>query len=118
MFFFVFFLKFIQFEVLKEWNLPVFITLMSILGVFLTIITGTVMKKLIYYFCYIFCCICCCCCRRKKQNSNKYDDFKKNKMKKYSKLDLYLEEKFNRDQMEDSDSDNEEMLALFSIYLF
>jgi hypothetical protein len=39
-------------------------------------------------------------------------------MKKYSKLDLYLEEKFNRDQMEDSDSDNEEMLALFSIYLF
>ena len=38
-------------------------------------------------------------------------------MKKYSKLDLYLEEKFNRDQMEDSDSDNEEMLALFSIYL-
>ena len=37
-------------------------------------------------------------------------------MKKYSKLDLYLEEKFNRDQMEDSDSDNEEMLALFSIF--
>ena len=38
------------------------------------------------------------------------DDFKKNKMKKYNKFDLYLEEKLNEHNSDDDDEEfNEEM---------
>ncbi len=68
-----------------------------------TLIVGYILKYIVYYFFYVLCCCCCCCCAKRKVN--KYEDFKRNKMKKYGKFDQYLEEKLNQEQNSDEEDD-------------
>lgn len=86
-----------------EWSVPLFIAFLIILFIVFTLIAGYIFKYIVYFFFYILCCCCCCCCAKKKVN--RYEDFKKNKMKKYGKFDQYLEEKLNKEQ--DSDEEND-----------
>ncbi len=76
---------------------------MIILFMVFTLIVGYILKYIVYYFFYVLCCCCCCCCAKRKVN--KYEDFKRNKMKKYGKFDQYLEEKLNQEQNSDEEDD-------------